>query len=300
MNELFAADPAVCCSASDLKLLLASFGPYAGRYLANYPTHWATHVETRLNSVGDVEATRVKTLLRRARESIALITRANLPWNAEQDWISNARPFVETKPVIFNGLVASEANPPNVHELHDLDLPPTADECLEGTASEYVRASKILLLLSPEVVLVDPFLSPTKRYCLPVLQAIFEVVAKGKCQKVTLWARAAAVFGTGDQSIIKSDIQTRLRQLTQQTGFRSGRVIEMVLVEDESSQRKMHGRYLLSIKGGIRFDQGFQSLPAGRLVDVGPIGKSTHDALLDVYFDGKHDMKIVGRIGVKV
>ena len=84
-----------------------------------------------------------------------------------------------------------------------------------------------------------------------------------------------------------------------QANFKPGREIEMILVEDESRQTKMHGRYLLSIKGGIRFDQGFQRLPDGRHVDVGPIGKNTHDALLDIYCDGKHDMQVGERLTFK-
>ena len=73
----------------------------------------------------------------------------------------------------------------------------------------------------------------------------------------------------------------------------------MILIDDESRQTKMHGRYLLSIKGGIRFDQGFQKLPEGRHVDVGSIGKNTHDALLDIYCDSKHDMQVVERLAFK-
>jgi hypothetical protein len=45
MNELYAANPAVCSQFSDLKLLMASFGPYTGRYLANYPIDWGARVE---------------------------------------------------------------------------------------------------------------------------------------------------------------------------------------------------------------------------------------------------------------
>jgi len=55
MNELYAADPAVCSHASELKLLLASFGPYAGRYLANYPIDWAAQVESHFDNLGEIE-----------------------------------------------------------------------------------------------------------------------------------------------------------------------------------------------------------------------------------------------------
>lgn len=299
MNELYATDPSVCIHASELKLLLASFGPYAGRYLANYPGDWATQVEKQLDNLGELEAARVKTMLRRAKEGMAVIAWNGLAWNKEKEWLANAKSLLNTAPAMLDGLIALEAAPPAIHHLHDLDLPPTAEERIIGTASEYARISKILLLFSSEIALVDPYLNPLKSDCASVLKAMFDKAAKGKCQKITLWARESEVCRRGAYSVIKSDLEDRLRQLARQAGFKAGREIELILVEDESQKTKMHGRYLLSIKGGIRFDQGFQQLPQGRCVDVGPIGKATHGDLLDIYFEGKHDMRVVERLAFK-
>ena len=299
MNELYAADPEVCSHASELRLLLASFGPYAGRYLANYPIDWAVLVERQLDNLGDIEAARVKLILLRAKEGMALIPWNGLAWNKGQEWLANARSLLNTTPAVFDGLIARQATPPAIHHLHELDLPPTAEERIEGTASEYARISKILLVLSPEIALVDPYLNPLKGDCAAVLKAMFETAAKGKCQKISLWARESEVCRRSAYAIIKSDLEDRLRRLAHQAGFKPGREIEMILVEDESRQAKMHDRFLLSIKGGIRFGQGFQQLPQGRHVEVGPVGKTTHNALLDIYFDGKHDMRVVERLAFK-
>jgi len=300
MNELYAADPAVCDRASDLKLLLASFGPYAGRYLANYPTDWASQVEQRFCSAGEVETARAQTLLRRAKENLTLVTRSNLPWNTQQAWLPNASPMLAGATAVFDGLIALEAKPPTVHQLHELELPPTAEERIAGVASEYARISKILLVLSPEIALIDPYLNPLKRSCAAVLASLFDLAAKGKCQKISLWARSAEVLGSGNGTAIRTDLQDALHHLVRPANFKPGREVEMILVEDESSQSKIHGRYLLSIKGGIRLDQGFQQLPAGRKVDVGPVGRTIHGDLLDLFFDGKHDMKVVHRLSIKL
>lgn len=303
MNELYAADPSVCGHASELKLLLASFGPYTGRYLANYPIGWSALVENQFKGLGEVETARVKLLLQRARESISLITKADLPWGVEKDWLSNALPLLAKTtlaPAVFDGLIAMQAKPPAIHHLHELDLPPTAEERIAGTADEYARATKMLLLLSPELAMIDPYLNPLNRYCFAVLKAMFDIAAKGKCEKITLWARASAVIGHGTYAAIKNDLTGTVTQLARQANFKPGREIEMLLVEDELRQTKMHGRYLLSIKGGIRLDQGFQQLPEGRHVDVGPIGKATHNVLLDIYFDGKHDMRVAERLVLKL
>jgi len=132
------------------------------------------------------------------------------------------------------------------------------------------------------------------------LLAFFETVAKGKCQKISILARASMVFGTRAIDIMKNDLYAAWQSLSQQAALRPGCEVEMLLVEDEQKRDKMHGRYLLSIKGGIRFDQGFQQLPEGRFVDVGPVGKKVHSDLLDIYFDGKHDMSVVEKLAFKV
>jgi len=197
MNELYAADPSVFIQASELKMLLASFGSYAGRYLANYPSDWAVQVKRQLDNLGEIEAARRKAMLRRAKESMALIPWNGLAWNKGQQGLANAQPLLNTAPAVLVGLIAREAKPPAIHYLHDLDFPPTAEERIAGTASEYARISKILLLLSSEIALVDSYLNPLKGDCAAVLKAIFDMAAKGKCQKITLWARAAEVCGRG-------------------------------------------------------------------------------------------------------
>lgn len=299
MNELYAADPAVCGHASELKLLLAAFGPYTGRYLANYPIGWGALLEKRFDNLGEVEAARIRLLLQRARESISLITKTDLPWEGEKDWLANALPLLvktASAPAVFDGLIATQAKPPVIHDLHGLDFSPTAEERIAGTVNEYARVTKILLLLSPELAMIDPYLNPLNRYSFAVLQTMFDIAAKGKCRKITLWARASKVVGCSAYAAIKIDLEKALNRLALKANFRSGREIEMLLVEDESSRTKMHGRYLLSIKGGIRLDQGFQQLPEGRHVDVGPIGKNIHSDLLDIYCDEKHDMRVAERL----
>lgn len=298
MNELYAADPTACHTASDLALLLKSFGPYAGRYLATYPSNWISQIESRFDTVGEIENARVKTLLRRAKEDMTLVA-PNLPWHVDQEWLANASALLvktPTRSVFFNALIAAQATPPSTYDLHELDLPPTADEPIFATATEYARITKLLLLYSPEIAFIDPYLDPRSRNYAPVMKALFESTAKGKCKKISLWARESALIKTNSPAIERNDIEYALRELARNANFKQGGVVEMFLVADERQQTKMHGRYLLSIKGGIRLDQGFQKLPEGRRVDVGPIGKATHNEQLDIYFDGKHDMQITQHI----
>jgi hypothetical protein len=291
MNELFAADPTVCVNSNDLRLLLGSFGPYTGRYLAMYPINWTHHIEAA--AVGEVESARIKTILRRARDGLKVVTRRNLTWDESEPWLSNA---VRHWPATFNALIGRQSDLPTVIDLSDLDLPATAEERIFAKATEYARVSKILAVLSPELALVDPYLNPLKGNYQKVLFELFSQIAKGRCQKISLWARADVVYGRETQTSVNSELIESLRKLAANSKLKSGTQIEVILVEDETSNSKMHGRYLLSIKGGIRFDQGFQQLPPGRKVEVGPIGQVVHTEMLKIYFDGIHDMNISARL----
>ena len=295
MNELYAADPNCCVRASDLKLLLNSFGPYTGRYLANYPSDWVQRIEIQSNALGDVEVARIKTLLRRAKDSLKIVTRSNLAWTDSVPWLDNATQHMNTA---FDALITRESRPPSIFDLDELDLPPTAEERVLGEASEYVRVIKILALLSPEILLIDPYLNPLKRVYSQTLPSLFKQIAKGKSEKVILWSRASEVYGSSNQASVDRDLYESIKRLVTSSGFKPGIEVEMILVEDETSKSKMHGRHLLSIKGGVRLDQGFQQLPKGRKVDVGPVGQAIHNELMDIYFDGQHDMTVKARIMV--
>lgn len=295
MNELYAADPNCCVRESDLKLLLISFGPYTGRYLANYPSDWIQRIEAQFETLGDVELARIKTLLRRAKDSLKIVTRSNLAWTDAVPWLDNATQHLNTA---FDALIAGESSLPSIFELDELDLPPTAEERVLGVASEYVRVIRTLALLSPEILLIDPYLNPLKHAYSQVLTPLFVLIAKGKSEKVTLWSRASLVYGSSKQASIDSDLYESLKKLVTSSGFKPGRQVEMILVEDETSKSKMHGWHLLSIKGSVRLDQGFQQLPKGRKVIVGPDGPAIHNELLDIYLDGQHEMIVKARITV--
>jgi len=299
MNELFAADPSTCKHISDLNLLLSAFGPYTGRYLANYPSDWMKRIELQYENVGPIEIEKAKALLRRAKDGLKFVTRKNLAWSIEKEWIENIKTVLASKPTLFSGVIANENISTNIKQLEDHDLSPTSEENIKGTNIEYGRVCEILMLLSPELIFIDPYLNPLRRQYKSVLSSLFSIAARGQCERIVIWSRASEVCRVGSPSVILRDIKESLQGLMQEAGFRSGREIEMILVEDESSKNKMHGRYFLTIKGGIRLDQGFQQLPGERRVDVSPVGRSTHSNLLDIYLDGQHDMREAHRLTIK-
>jgi hypothetical protein len=291
MNELFAADPQCFERAADLKYLLGHFGPHSGRYLADYPVSWATDIVRNCESLGVVEAERIKALVRRARERSALVRKSGLPWQPGVGWFSNYKQVLAVRPGEFvSAVLPRSAEGMGVPTIDDLDLPPTAGEFIDAVASEYVRVSRTLLLISPELVITDPYLNPCKRDREEVLRAILQTAAKGQCRAITCWARVGEVADPRRNTW--EEVCAAMDRILTAAAWPMDRSFKFFLVDDAVAKSKMHARYLFSIKGGIRYDQGLQSLPKGRRNEVTPIAVAIHDDLIRVFHEGEHDMSV--------
>lgn len=292
MNEFFAADPACCADSSELRYLMSQFGPYTGRYLAEYPESWREKLSIHLEMLKPMESERVKTILRRAREKSALVVNPSLPWSESISWLENAIRLADSRPPTFQGVIAApdDGGNPKTVTIENMDLPLVADENVDGTADEYVRVSRTLMLISSEIYFVDPYLNPARSDVAEVLRKMLDVLNKRKCQRVVCFARTSNVVGSLKHSW--DEVRTALDCILSAVSWSADRAFEYMLVDDERMDTKMHGRYLFSIKGGVRFDQGFHRLPIGRKVEISPVGANNHDYLWRTYHEDRSGMEM--------
>lgn len=295
MNELFAADPGVFLHPSDLRFTLEKFGPETGRYLGEYPIDWVSRVERSLPVVTPVEQARVSTFLRRAIERLKLIPNRSFPFDPKRSWEDNALELLKPPLPRFDSvIIGHEGRQSAAFTLDSLELPPTAEEKIEGVPQEFVRVCKTISLFSPEIVMVDPYANPCKHNVASVLKPLLQQIARGRCERVLICARYDAVIGA--RLSTQNELYDSLRKLRSDAQLPLACSLEFVLFEDSQSASRMHARYLFSIKGGVRLDQGFQKLPPGRKVDVGPISPVLLDELMALYVEGRHDMQEVLRL----
>jgi hypothetical protein len=240
-----------------------------------------------------LEQERVKALLRRAKDEVRVIGGASSPYDASTGWPTNAmKALLETPPRLQGAVFARPApsEGPPAFTMDTLDLPTAADEKIDAVPSEFARVCRVLIAASREVILVDPYLNPCRADCMSVLVELAKQAASANCMRISLWARHSLVVGSRANDL--EEVQGALADLRTRSGLKRERVLEMHLVEGDRAKDRMHGRYLLSVKGGVRLDQGFQRLTGGRKVDVSPVGLSLLDELLTVYAHGQHDMRL--------
>ena len=291
MNNWLASNPDCFKSAMALKYFLEQFGPLTGRYHLSLPPGWQNEILEKFTKVGDLERKRAEVILQRAREKAALFSRKSGSWEDSLDWFENMRKFVQINPDLLTAIVAPDPSNnsslvPPVVAFDDLELPPTEEETICATPEEYVRVSSILLRGRPELVFIDPYMNLADHRVRVVMQCMFEEIAIGRCEHIVIYVRHKVIADAGMQS---SEIKRELNELKSRSALNAS--IEYILVDDQKSKDRMHGRYLLSLKGGIRFEQGFQKLSRGRKVEVAPIGQAILDDLVGKFIERKNDLR---------
>jgi len=290
MNEQFASEPTALRGHIALKMLLDKFGPYTGRYLAAYPSNWRSLVMALNEELGPCEAARVSTLLRRAKEGMQIVGGSRMPYEESHSWLENAKHLLENRPKrLLTGVVIAQRDLPelyhDVYELGEFQLPATAEERMVASASEFVRVSQTLLLTRPEIGFIDPYLNPCNPDVQKVISAMIEKASKGCCENIRIWARSSEVLRENSVPEIRAALEGIMPK-----NCVNGLRLEFNFIDDRRSADRMHARYLLSLQGGIRFDQGFQQLRGDRKVDVQPLtSKNLLEDIWKTYFEGEND-----------
>ena len=305
MNELYAVDPEIIKTSHELKHLLSFFGPFTGQYLAIYQKNWVEQVEGYFKElldreeIGDVEFKRVLSLLREAREHHSIIHCQEIE-RCGRTWLENVAELLRRDPPVFSDIVASDASPPAKNSLDEFEPPRNAAEYFLSKPQEYVRICRTLIFISREIAIVDPFIDLTNNNNTEVLSGLFFLAAKSKvCERISIWTGLSMLNGnrdkvSGNYDLIKTkkDFQSKLHDLANKSNLKNC-LLEVNFVNHHGDHDTFHSRCIISIKGGIKIDQGFKILGNGRQSNQAlPIGENLHNELCQMYFEGKHDMSI--------
>jgi len=259
MNERYAVDPAAPADVRELKLLLDQFGFQTGRFLSRFPQDWPWQLINRLGDASPMERQRLVDLFQRRQR--CLLPAPDAPYQVKASWESNAAVAAE-RHYAFDDVIGQRGNGfgwPSIDQVlyeDGLGLPPGQGGHIPMQAPRYADAVRPLLMASAEVILVDPFFSTREksgRQCRnrwPVLLALLRAAESSvTCQSFKLiLVRRQVETTAGSDTSLKSD----LAQATAEVG------LTRVAVGLEIRESVGHGRYLISIHGGLQFDQGFE------------------------------------------
>jgi hypothetical protein len=266
MNEKFAIEPSACRNSMEWRYLLEKFGPFSGRYGIKFPDNWQERLLKQVESQRWHEAEKVKILLRRADEEKALLDGKHRSRYVEsKEWIENLEADPEAK-VHLTNVILRKRRQDNQIDLDSLNFPPTAGERVPSDVNSFLRVSEVLLTIGPELYFVDPFLNVLRSDYGDVLIGMLRVASKGACTKIEAWCSERKVDAD------EREILSRITDIKKQSGF-TRFPIHLHLVDDSSSQYKLHDRWLFTQYGGIGFSQGFQRQSRNRAMNVWPMDR---------------------------
>lgn len=250
MNEKYAIDPAAPDSARDLKILLDQFGLQTGRFIARYPSDWDQFVRDKFREAPPIEKQRITELFAR-RKTVSLPCEAPfkrvIPWGKNVLELAHKRLFARVIGQDGNEFGFESLGQVLYDEAHSL---PSGQGChIEMQAQHYSRCSSPLFAFSSRILLVDPFFWLPNARRARVLKALLrEAATYGVCEEFELVVSTKTV---PNQANARSSFELELERLKSHAEAADVEVTYRVL--DDAG----HGRYLLSVHGGIQFDHGF-------------------------------------------
>lgn len=265
----YALEPEVLSKPENIRYFLEQFGVHKGRLIADYPKRWSSVVyKMWAGSLKDVERRRFQVLLESISEKVLERASTTRSYNTSLDWLLNAESVQNAGKDPFASIVATE-NPRS----HSAVL--IADEITEQTpswrvkrqvvvkreTSELAKVALPLILISKEILLIEPYFDPCDSKFQSSLRAMIERLGR----RPTRPSRIELHCCVHDRSSVRfwEDCRTDLPSL-----IPSGLSLAVMRWKLKAGGERFHRRYVLTERGGIAFEGGLDRGKAGQTTDI--------------------------------
>lgn len=276
MNEKYAIHPECFDTAIELKYLIEKFGFSQGRYIAEYPKAWKRLVIEHTSSFSELERYRVKRILELAAREALL--RLSVEYDSEKTWCQNA---LEKKALgHFADVIANdEKGAVPLDSIDETYFSDSRGTQTLATAENLVRLLHPLLQKSHEIYVVDPYLSLGKKGYVRFVTALLE--------SPTSAGKAFHFFSLDQHFRCKESIESLYRRELLPYHTAAQKLSFYSIGTDEH----MHGRYIFSVVGGLKYDKGFQC-NENIYVDIEAMSNSLRDIYQRKYCENRDLIEI--------
>ena len=279
MHHEFALDPECVNDYAALKYVVDQCGFEHGRLISRFPGKWEREAMKACKIQGPKRTAIFEKIIRRMKDKLVV---ANRDYDAGSPWLSNATRQHETRP--FHAIIAL-ANPKN----HETVL--IADEIEETTplwciqrerivprkAQDLACCARKLLNVSEEIVLVDRNFKPEMRRFSETLSWIVNYAVENNHKPKRLELHVEYKETSGEVSPPLDLWQERCRKhLTRCLPV--DMQLEIIRWQGIDDGDRPHARYILTERGGIRFDYGLDEWEGeGQTTDVSILGRTVYE-----------------------
>lgn len=287
----YAIEPEAILTWERFRYITEKCGVQEGRLISDFPGDWCSVVRDSIRGIKDEEVHLFPPVAR----SKALNTLRGLKKNAVIDlgrtfdsarsWQDNALSSHEQ--IEFKAIIAST---PESAGMLDISLLDTSDEAwkvprelaVPRTAEDLSMAASYLLMMSNNAVFVDPYFSPEDRRCRKPLMAFLEhmllPITRLEFHLCRRNSGSAEHFLDMLQNKLLPDLR-RLSDFPNSQSFFFIRWNELPTGDGEA----VHPRYILTDKGGLRFEHGLSEAGDHETTDVSLLDNALYEQRLSQY-----------------
>lgn len=271
----YALDPAVLSSWERVRYFLDAFGPWKGRFLAEYPRRWRKLVYDGLRC-NAVERTRIEERLRRLDERV-FSRRPGSTFNGKRPWLDNAE--AEHERSAFRAIIALETRGKDY--ILDGSVVDETEErwrveqgcILPRDPLNFVHALGLLLRESSHVVMIDPYFradqpdktSPLTTLCQVFQTANVQIEIHGS-EKDLAYAEVIRHAKRALPDAIPEEMKVLLRCWKERPGG-----------------ARLHNRFLLTDIGGVQFGDSIERGEPSHEDRLAIVDEPSHKALWAQY-----------------
>lgn len=280
MLHEYALDPNVLHNFDKVRYFLEKFGVHRGRLIARFPGKWERMVRQVINSCGEIEKARIIECLLMAKDSLV---KSQREYDGNISWIENAEAQHALKP--FHAII-STSNPRATKEVL------RADELTDATplwqvsrervvprkAAELATAVQPLFQIASEILFIDPYFDPSAPRYWKTLKSFTRIIcADTPLRKIEFYLKFDPNFAS-----FKRCCNDNIPQILPD-GFQ----MRFVQLRQRDRGETLHPRYILTDKGGVRFEHGLDEGRDGEYTDVSLLSLHVYQQRWKDYYEAR-------------
>lgn len=299
MLHEFALNPIVISTFDKFRYYFENFGVEHGRLISQFPKRWQRMVIEACTEHG----TKRTEFVERLRGINSKLIQSGRPYDGELDWLENAETQHITKP--FHAIISISNPRKQLFVLIDDELDETdprwnvdRERVIPRTAEDIASCCARLLQISTEIIFVDRNFNPSAIRWRRPLERLLDDACHGK-NPVRLelhigWEDAEGISREMALQNWCSNCEEKLHSLIPR-GF-SLRVFIWERKERQVPGDKLHPRYILTDRGGIRIDYGLDEGKPGETTDISLLNHSLYEHRWKDYQKDTTTFKFVGEM----